>query len=301
MIGDFWKGDGQEWEDYIVELLAIKYGEKLQLIPATNKGDYGLDAFTMDGNAFQCYAAKEPLPNKTLYEKQRNKMTKDIKKFIDNKHELSKVFCNLKISNWFLVVPRWEFKELLEHAGLKTEEILNLNLPYVDNNFKVGVITDTSFPKEKDVFYLSNTDKIKVPFSNPNSSEITEWKKNQSDLVANCTRKLKNLNYNDEECEKKCEMFAKYFIKGQNSLNNLLNKYPSVYKTVMDIKNNKEDYLDAERMTATLMNKNGGEIITETRDTYKSEVLKIGLPADTAEILSYEAISDWIFRCPLEL
>lgn len=300
MVYHEWFQNGEEWQEYVIELLFLKYGENFQEIPDTDQGDYGLEGYTNDGKCYQCYAVKGYLDNKTLYEKQRTKITIDIKKFIDNKEGLSRIFSNLKISSWILVVPRWESKKLLEHAGKKTIEILEANLPYISNDFKVHIVTDNAFPKEKGIFFSSNPDKIVLNVSDPRDSDIKELVEQKPELINNCMGKLNRLKFNDDESWEYCVNFVFDYLKGQNALGELLSQYPGIYEKVNHVKKQRESYLSFDKMMARLGKKNGAQIISETLEGYQSDISKIGLSSNIIEILGHEALSDWLLRCPLD-
>jgi hypothetical protein len=295
-----WYENGVQWQEYITELLFLKYGEDFQEIPDTDHGDYGLEGYTIDGKCYQCYAVKGCFDNNTLFSRQRDKITTDIKKFMDNRDGLSKIFSNLLISNWFLVVPRWESRRLLEHAGKKTNEVLKANLPYVADNFKVRIITDDAFPKEKESFFFSNPDKIVLKVSDPQDSDIEELAEQKPELINNCIGKLTKLKFNDADTHEYCKNFVFDYLKGQNVLAELLNCYPGIYKKINHIKGQREGYLSYNKMMAKLSNKTGAEIISETFEVYKDQINEIGLANDIIEILAHEALSDWLLRCPLD-
>jgi len=52
--------DGDEWQEFIVQLLYLRYGTDLVEVPDKHKGDRGIEAFTNDGCAFQCYSPESP-------------------------------------------------------------------------------------------------------------------------------------------------------------------------------------------------------------------------------------------------
>jgi len=171
MPGQEWGYGPEEWQERIILLLKLQYrATGFQEIPDRDRGDYGLEGFARDGSVYQCYAAEEPLSTGNLYAKQRHKITKDLNKFKDNKDGLIKIFGPTKISRWILVVPRWESKELLKHAEKKAEEIRNVNLPYVADDFCVHIATEEYFAVERQLLMGVGLDKIQV---DPDELETT--------------------------------------------------------------------------------------------------------------------------------
>ncbi|SDP38134.1 hypothetical protein [Halobacillus aidingensis] len=117
----FW--EGKEWQNHIEKLLKLHYplGDYVP-IPDKDGGDKGIEGFSRDGRCFQCYAAEEPLTIEELYNKQRRKISNDIKKFKNNQKELSSFFGPTKITRWIFVVPRHETNKIVAHAEKKLKK-----------------------------------------------------------------------------------------------------------------------------------------------------------------------------------
>ena len=101
---------GEEWQKWADKLLQRHYGPGgYQKIPDKHKGDAGIEGFAdTAGHAYQAYGPEEPLSTRERYEKHRTKMTNDIQKFIDNRIVLAKLFGEVKINKWILLVPIFE-------------------------------------------------------------------------------------------------------------------------------------------------------------------------------------------------
>src|SRR5262245_25188814 len=97
---------GDEWQDLCLRVLHEHHGAgELIEVPDDDRGDGGLEAFSLDGCAYQCYAPEnEPLSAKLRYEKQRDKMTKDVGKFIGNAAKIEALVPEgVKIRRWILL------------------------------------------------------------------------------------------------------------------------------------------------------------------------------------------------------
>lgn len=75
--------DPNEWENYVHRLLQDQYGLlEIDKVPAQHKGDFGIDYLCKKfGIVFQCYAVQEPVTTLIRANKQKSKITSDIKKF----------------------------------------------------------------------------------------------------------------------------------------------------------------------------------------------------------------------------
>ncbi len=116
----------------------------VQHIPAAVGGDGGIDAVVRSrGIVYQFYAPEPYATARELYERQRDKLTDDIGKFIANRSRIQKILGDTKASRWILLTPFLRHSELVAHAAAKTVEVRKAKLPYVKSaDFEVIIETD---------------------------------------------------------------------------------------------------------------------------------------------------------------
>jgi hypothetical protein len=132
--------DGNSWEQLCQLVFKRKFASDGYMhIPAT-PGDYGLEGFTKTtGYGFQCYCPDKVYPTKELYENQRDKITRDLKKLQTYEADLKKVFGLTKLRRWYLVTPTIAHHDLLKHAQAKEAEVRGWNLSILEPEFEVLV------------------------------------------------------------------------------------------------------------------------------------------------------------------
>ncbi|WP_420998548.1 hypothetical protein ACKI2N_023700 [Cupriavidus sp. 30B13] len=132
--------DGDSWERLCQQVFKKKFlGDGYQHIPAT-PGDFGLEGFTTTtGCGFQCYCPDKLYPDKELHEKQRDKITEDLKKLRTYQEDLKKLLGNTKLRRWYLVTPTIARNELLKHARTKEAEVRAWDLSILTPDFEVLV------------------------------------------------------------------------------------------------------------------------------------------------------------------
>jgi hypothetical protein len=302
MPGQEWRDSPEEWQERIILFLKQRYGATgFQEIPDRDRGDYGLEGFERNGSAYQCYAAEEPLSTKELYDKQRNKITKDINKFKNNQADLVKIFGPTKISHWILVVPRWESKDLLKHAEKKAEEIRNANLPYVADDFFIHIVTEDYFAAEHQLLLDVGLAKIQVDPDELETTTIEDWSGENDDLVKTLDCKIERLNTSSDK-NGKLQLrnnFIRHYVEGQNVLEKLHFEYSDLYVSVKRLKTNREKFLEtSSRIPTGTPADTFHKALSEFKNELTEEVK--GLYSNTIEILGYEAVSDWLLRCPLD-
>lgn len=302
MPGQEWRDSPEEWQERIILLLKRRYGATgFQEIPDRDRGDYGLEGFARDGSAYQCYAAEEPLSTKDLYNKQRIKINKDLNTFKDKQTDLLKIFGPTKISCWILLVPRWESKDLLKYAEKKATEIRNANLPCVADDFYVHIATEENFAVERRLLLDVGLANIQVDPDEFETATGEDWSEENDGLVKTLDRKIEILNPGLDKNEKLQlrGKFIRHYIEGQNVLEKLHSKYSDLYVAVKRLKTNRKKFLETSSRiptgtSADTFNRALSEFKNELTDEVK------GLSNNTIETLSYEAVSDWLLRCPLD-
>lgn len=132
--------DGNSWERLCQLVFKRKFTDDgYTHIPAT-PGDYGLEGFTKTtGCGYQCYCPDKVYPPKELYEKQRDKITTDLKKLQINETDLTKVLGTTKLRRWHLVTPTIAHNDLIKHAQAKEAEVRGWNLSILAPDFQVLV------------------------------------------------------------------------------------------------------------------------------------------------------------------
>lgn len=130
--------NGSTWEGLCQQVFKRKYqAECYQQMPAS-PGDYGIEGYTSDtGWAFQCYCPEKHYERTELYEKQRDKITADLRKLKDYVSELQARLGSTKISRWAFVTPEVDRNALLAHAKAKETEVRGWKLPILSDDFTV--------------------------------------------------------------------------------------------------------------------------------------------------------------------
>lgn len=293
---------GLEWQDWANLLLQKRYGPgQYQRIPDKDRGDAGLEGFALCGHAYQAYGCQEPISTEKRYELQRDKITQDVGKFISNQAKIAPLLGTIKISRWCLFVPCFDSKTLVAHAATKTAEVLAAALPYVTADFRVMVSDEDDFASERDTIAQIRPDSIYVQAGAATPQHIQEWTQENDTLVQTLDAKvarLPTLLSVDKRVAFR-DQVIKHFLQGQNILAALKKEYPSLYERILSTKSDRENYLATECSLAT---GSPNVILKEALDSIKKAVMDEvrGISPRTTLALSWEAVADWLIRCPLD-
>jgi len=292
---------GDEWQEWATRLLSCHYGPtEFQRIPDNDRGDAGLEGFTRsEGHAYQAYGCEEPISTRMRYDRQRNKMTQDITKFTTNQSALRRLFGSIQITRWALIVPFCDSKEIVAHAATKTAEVLAHNLPYVAPSFQVCVCQEDDFPAARDILLNTGARGIQVSSTPPSAEEIAMWSAANQQPSTVLTQKLSRLPTLKTEAARRefHNKVLKWHLWGQDILA-ALRQYPELYAKAREAKSHREEFLAAGLASGGTSQNILMDAINEFRTTLQQEVRELHrFPSET---LAYEAVADWLLRCPLD-
>lgn len=285
--------DGTSWEQYCRKLLPLKYPD-FQNVPAKYGGDLGIDGFVLnEGILFQCHCPDDPIEG-ALYESQRNKITKDIKKLIENIIEIDKLGVG-KIKKWFYLTPKFDNKQLIVHCRKKEEKVKKAIPEYLDDNFRILIASIDYLQKEISTLYSSVLTKLEPYTFAPEDIENCD-----GDISDNIKRKFAKLVSDQNDLNQLVVDYTAFFEKGRIAFEKLLNDYPDIHRSIFRLKSSTE----ARVKTESLINsKPGGEFLKETLNEYKNAIEKdFGgmLSQAMIEEIAHVTIADWLGRCPLD-
>lgn len=130
--------NGSTWESLCQQVFKRKYQTECYQQMQASPGDFGIEGYTVNpGWAFQCYCPEKHYERKELYEKQRDKISTDLRKLKEYQGELQARLGATKISRWVFVTPEIDRNALLEHAKTKEAEVRGWSLPFLTDDFTV--------------------------------------------------------------------------------------------------------------------------------------------------------------------
>ncbi|CDG87326.1 hypothetical protein KKJ17_01945 [Xenorhabdus bovienii] len=290
--------ESKEWEHHVNDLLRIKFGDANYIpIPDGHNGDAGIEGYCTKSYAFQSYCPDEACPVKELYEKQRDKITTDIAKFIKNKDNyLKQILQNTKIKRWILVVPRHISKHLVVHASNKETEVIKADLPYVDNtDFKI-LIWDRELLKQEESELISKGLRVlKVEMPDIDESQIEEIKDSESEFVNNISRKLLKLKNDETQVTDATNYLLQNIVMYKNIMSDLKENYPSLHEEITNGVLDRESDLKLDFFDSDILPPAKQVELLNKQLTASSK-----LHRDNLKCISTGVVGDWLMRCNLD-
>ncbi len=274
--------------------------DEFERVPDSYGGDFGIEAFTFAGVVYQCYADQASNTKKERYEKQRDKLTEDIRTFCNNAQGIQALLGAQKVRRWHFVVPRLEHKDLLKHARAKTQEVRKQCLPHVANDFEIVILDRNKLaPWERQ---LEKT-KVKLRMPPVDLTAVSDHQAHTSvegDQLRNIYRKIgRAYAFDDsEQVQRRVTEFLKTHVIGENRLRELAELSPQTYQTVRADINAKQLKLS----TVGASGPNPLSILDKELDELKATIAcdASELDADIVTCIALSAVTTWLLLCPLD-
>lgn len=298
--------DGDRWEKICQIVFKKRYENEVYFEIVASPGDNGIEGFTRTGKAFQCYCPDEHYTQNELYKKQRDKITKDLKKLKTFEKQLQKKLGGTLIDKWYFVSPSYSKNNIVDHCTVKRDEVKSWELSIIDNsNFEViPVNLDFLKPEIKYVLKIDNQ-KIDIsPDSPTTENEKLQWKGKEISLVQNAQRKHKarfesNTNDLDKKVDSLTEKSVSHFLEGNGILKKWQSDYPDDYEKFIKIISQVEEQVIEECMFPSSDNNALHKKFSAMVEAKIKEAFPY-LDQIMIQNLCNQVMADWILRCPID-
>jgi hypothetical protein len=300
-----WIWDPDSWQEWSIRLLRQHYGaDNVVKVPDQDGGDLGIECFTRTGIVYQCYCPENPdLAPRALYENHRNKITTDIKKFINNRDELIRLLRSVQIRSWILFTPRHESYRAVQHCADKAKLVREANLPYATDDFMVDVHELADYRDSAEILRRGPVlpAPVGVPAPVPRQTpDGIDFGAIQSPLISKMDEKLAKIPQL-VNAEKRATYRAGLLgshLAGEGLLDRYMESIPEVHQQIMDCIASVERGLLLAYGPGDLPHKVLGSVVTEVRE--RVEQVVPGIARTNAEHIAYMAVTEWLQQCPLD-
>ncbi|WP_066025770.1 hypothetical protein [Enterococcus mundtii] len=313
MILDFFKDtlDGKSWE----RLCDGCYRDRFQdhhytKVPPNYQGDAGIEGFTRTGIVYQCYCPEKEYTDNELYTAQRNKVTKDIEKLIDEKNAKRLVALGVNcVKEWHFVIPEYRDKRIVEHLETKRLEILAAKQKnpetffYIDDDI-ILVIKEAEDFKVELVRLVRNPlvdTQLNLAVKNVRSVDWTQCDTTKIDNIKRKVMAIMNTDEDDEDYKDMVQFWAESYLKGIEIMSKLQQSYGSVYEDLFELEQQyKADVSMRSKMNSDhSLNKSLFDEIMEEFEATLLEEFKFFSKPSIME-LKRDLISGWLADCSLQ-
>ena len=302
--------DGNAWENICVKCYRYRYEDQHYTpIPAVSGGDAGIEGFTKTGIVHQCYFPERQYSDHELYEAQRDKLSADIKKLLNNGDRLVALGVPV-IHEWHFNIPEYRDSKILIHAATKQKEVLSAKeddpdkYSYIADDFQIVIKTAENFSAEISRIIRTSADynlNLAVEHtSNPN------WKDCDSQKVANIRRKIKAIMHVSDDdnpnVERVVGLYIDYYICGLENMNRLKMNFPDIHAELFKL----VQIYKGEVTLKTSMNTNSSmnqslfnELLNEFEKKLETDFSNSFNQASIVEI-KQDMVASWLADCSME-
>ncbi|MFD9259360.1 hypothetical protein [Streptomyces sp. NPDC059538] len=287
---------GGEWQDLCTRVLRTQHGADLVAVPDKG-GDHGLEAYTLSGHVFQCYSPIEPLATQKRYEKQRDKTTEDVGKFINNSEKLKKLFGeHVKIKRWIIMCPYIDSKDLVAHCAAQTKRVRAAKLDYADPDIHVICQTMEDYELSYKKVVNGQLSRMHLPaLAEPDYSAVDS---SNVDTMREKLGKVPSLRDESRRGEYVKRLLYSY-LNGQDFRAYIKDHYTEIHALLESELDDLEQrlvmefVLDDDRPAAQLK-----KVLAETEKRVK-ECAPDTVSGDS-RTLAHGQVAEWLMRCPLD-
>lgn len=296
---EFW--DPNDWEQHVYGLLQDRHGPlNVHKVPARHKGDHGLDYYSLeDQAAYQCYAVQEPCDVVDRAEKQKAKITTDLKKFCSKKKELLALFGPVLITRWVLVVPLHDSSQLNIHNTSKTSEVKVLGLPYVAPTFEVMIQDLESFDSTSRAIRALVRQRLAFPVRPASDDQVEQWSEASESLIATLRHKLsKRVGTDENGVSQSVGELIRWFLDRENALESLRATFPELHEALIGAISRQGQRLLLSGPPADGF---AHQILRSELDSLIEALKEVpNINNASAHQLAIGTLAEWLMRCPLD-
>jgi hypothetical protein len=298
---EFW--DPNEWELHVLGLLQDRHGPlNVSKVPARHKGDHGLDYYTLaDQATYQCYAVQEPCEVAERAAKQKTKITRDVGKFCRNTTALQKLFGNVKIRRWVLIVPLHDSVEVNAHATAKTAQVRALGLPYATADFEVMIQDLDSFSDASRALRALQRRSFTIPSQPPTAEQVEALLAGSNELIDTLRDKLRKrvASADQGQLEESVTEAIGWFLESGNALESVRGSAPETHEALLGVISRHLARLKlygppSEGTAHLILRQELQELVAALQASVSN------LSPASADQLARGTLVDWLMRCPLD-
>jgi hypothetical protein len=294
--------DGDAWEKHCLNLLRMRYKApgQFERVPASDRGDLGIEGFSHDGCAYQCYAPNGPLPTGVRYERQRDKLTEDVEKLDTNQAELMAILDGVAIGIYAFMTPVHDSRRLNKHAKSKAAEIRAKCLPHCKPDFTIVIQTEDDYAAERQELLNLGLHKLDLGSLHVPEAAVHSYVESNPDLIATIDGKLARLpGFGAMDRTKLRTRLLREKLIADNKLAEIRGHHAAGWERVQELRAQRENVLEIECL---LSSADPGELLRDTAYSYRDTLTEaLGFLADSdASDIAWGTTADWLAECPLD-
>lgn len=268
-------------------------------IPAQMGGDYGIEGYTTDGIAYQCYADRDSPSLLERTRKQKAKLSRDLRKLRSNAADIERVLGGTVLTSYFLVVPSYHSADLVGYANERAADVRSWNLPFIGADFTVRLKRLEDYPDALRAALHDGSVQALVPIPIVDDLSVATFHSQRPELVATVDAKLEALRAiaTADELTQLRDDYIRAFLEKEQVLD-ALKDWPAIGEGVEECRVRRERALAFDNV---LNSDAPDQRIRSLQREYAGDLEASvgGLRQGDAELIARGQTGDWLMRCPL--
>lgn len=288
----------KEWEMFCARMLRYHYGaNNFWEVPDEDRGDFGLEFFTIDGTLYQCYYPDKNADMSAYKKKVQDKIREDLKKLKTNEDGIEKILDGIvvKVKRWVLLIPEMKSKELIKYCNTKKKQLLQDPPAFIDtDNFQAKIDTSASYPDGELFAKQVHAKTVDIPLIQVTDTEKAVWQARNTQFSANIERKSDTFMGKNSTRFK--DNVVKKYIQIERFLDELRENYPDLHELVEDsaraqLEKIRDDSLFQDALDKAFVSNviKGNEKAFSKHASYMSDT--------NMQSLSFGYLSKWLAEC----
>ena len=173
-------------------------------------------------------------------------------------------------------------------------------IPTINIDFKVFLKTEDAYIPERQIYLGTDGLRVQPSVEVSPSDKIEKLLASNNEIVLKIREKLLKLELGAGQRANLTRQLVSGYVVGRNELEKLNEKFPSKYRSVVQLKSATESQLAIRTLSCS---NNHGTILKVILKEYEDKLntdFSGSLSSALIARLSTEAISDWLGRCPLD-
>lgn len=302
--------DGNSWEDLCVQCYRMRYqNDNYTQVPASNGGDAGIEGFTHSGVVHQCYYPERDYDVDKLYDHQRNKVTHDIQKLLDNGDRFKELGVPV-IKEWHFNVPEYKDTRILKHLANKEAEVLRAKkddpdkYSYISDSFRIIIKIAADFIPEISQIIRNKVNAMRIDLGTCTDKEL-DWSKCDSNKSANIQRKITAVMHTtpeDTAAQYVIGKFIEAYINGIEQMGALRINFPEIHHDLCRLEQSSKidvsikTHMNTDR---TLNQKLFNDVLDNFEKRLQGDFADV-FTQPTIDDLKRDLVASWLADCSME-
>jgi hypothetical protein len=291
---------GDDFEDLFWGLLCRKYDQTdLVRIKSTMGGDFGIEGYSCDGVAYQCYADQDSVTLRHRTDKQKHKLYRDTEKLKKNEQELVAALGGMVIRRYVLAVPQYHAAELVTYANERAAVIRSYGLSFISADFAIRIKSPDEYPVEYQAALADGVVRALLPEPTVSAEEVDAFPGEEPVLARNLEEKLDVLQEHHPTADigSLRVSFTKAFLAKEQLLQKL-REWPETWESVEQQRRLRQESIEMDNeLSVDQPQLRVPGLVKEYASQLESRVP--ALSPDDAQRLSFGQTGEWLMRCPL--